>query len=519
MDTVLKKSSKRKGTSIFYQAILILWLIIGSIVVYLKYNERHMSVSDWNNSIGLVNDIVASLYDECDTTELEFEALYETLYRNNTYEDVYITVRALEDFSIITTNDMDDSRYSTDGVDLDSVFCSRVLLGELASYGMRTYLGQQRAFRVSKYPDLGISVSTEVVLPVDMRSANAKNNDVFIILLVLAGVIITLFCVLFMLRYNNSMERLYLMLSKIYKNEDPSDLLKNFHWNKNVDFLANTIVNIYADKIKIIEEHYAEKEKTFEQEQHDMHAKRILTNNLRHELKTPIGIISGYIETIIEHPDLPQQLQNKFLNSCLKNVRRINNLVTSLSLLSRLEDGADAILYEDMNLYDTVGEIADEFTPKLREANMQFNLQIPEDTNVLSSNSSLYALFNNLIKNAINYSGGTDMGLTLLDEDEHFYKFSFWDNGSGVEPEYLEHLFEHFFRVEKNSTHATDGTGLGLPIVKLVVENHGGSILVRNRDKGGLEYIFTLPKTTNNVPDVPVKQNDGDEEDEEMMHD
>ncbi|MDE6715993.1 MAG: HAMP domain-containing histidine kinase, partial [Muribaculaceae bacterium] len=330
----------------------------------------------------------------------------------------------------------------------------------------------------------------------------------------------TLYWVLYMLRYNNSMERLYLMLWKIYKNEDPSAMLQNFQWNKNVDFLANTIVKIYADKIKIIEEHYAEKEKTFEQEQHDMHAKRILTNNLRHELKTPIGIISGYIETIIEHPDLPQQLQNKFLNSCLKNVRRINNLVTSLSLLSRLEDGADAILYEDMNLYDTVGEIADEFTPKLREANMQFNLQIPVDTNVLSSNSSLYALFNNLIKNAINYSGGTDMGLTLLDEDDHFYKFSFWDNGTGVEPEYLEHLFEHFFRIEKNSTHATDGTGLGLPIVKLVIDNHGGKITVRNRDKGGLEYIFTLPKTNNNVPDEHPGHDDGEEDDdEELIHD
>ncbi|MCH5216485.1 MAG: HAMP domain-containing histidine kinase [Muribaculaceae bacterium] len=495
MDTGSKKNSKNKiPHSFFYQTIICFWLIIVSVVVYLKYNERQVELSDWNSSVSAINDVVAAIYSESDSVDTQFDNMCDLLCRTVNYEYVYFTIRDLYNGNVIVTNDR-ESEYFSDDYNEDSLFCRAVVAGEVQPYGMRKYYdGKQRVYRVSKYPDLGITVSTEIVLNSHFRSDASTRNNLYIIVLIIFGVIITLLLVLYMLRFNNSVKRLYMMLAKIYKNQDPSDLLQNFHWNKNVDYLANAIVKTYADKIKIIEAHYTEKEKSFEQEQHDMHAKRIMTNNLRHELKTPIGIISGYIETIIEHPDLPKELQNKFLNNCLRNVRRINNLVTSLSLLSRLEDGADAILYEDINLYKTLCEISEEFTPKLREAKMKFNLDIPEDTNVLSSNSSLYAIFNNLIKNAINYSGGTEMGLTLLSEDEQFYKFSFWDNGVGVDSEHIDRIFDQFFRVEKDVTHATDGTGLGLSIVKLVIDNHGGDIMVRNRDEGGLEFMFTLPK-------------------------
>lgn len=510
MDTVLKKSFRARSSFIFFFAIFCVWLVIGLVVGFLKYNEHRELATDINNSIGIVNDVVAVLAsDNSDKISGDFDEIYKTLYRCTSYEDIYITVRNM-DCKTLTSNDI-TNEHNAYGIDEDSIYCKRMLAGEVPAFGKRNLLGQERAFRVSQYPELGLMVSTEVVMPNDYSSKISTTTRLFIISVVILGAIITLFFVLYMLRFNNSIERLYLMLQRIYHNEDPSELLKNFHWNRNVDSLANVIVTIYADKIKIIEEHYAEKEKSFEEEQHDMHAKRILTNNMRHELKTPIGIISGYIETILEHPDLPQDLQKKFLNSCMKNVRRINNLVTSLSLLSRLEDGADTIIYEDTNLTETINEIVEEFIPKLKEVGMKFVFQIPDELHVLSSNTSLYAMFNNLIKNAMNYSHGTEMGLTLLGEDEHFYKFSFWDNGEGVEQEYLEHLFEHFFRVEKNATHATDGTGLGLPIVKLVIDNHGGQITVQNRANGGLEYIFTLPKVEDKSSHK--ENNDGSDDD------
>ena len=101
---------------------------------------------------------------------------------------------------------------------------------------------------------------------------------------------------------------------------------------------------------------------------------------------------------------------------------------------------------------------------------------------------------NGLIKNAANYSGGTEIGFRLVSESDRFYVFSFYDNGKGVGEEHLAHLFERFYRVDTGRSRQKGGTGLGLPIVKSTVLSLGGTISVHNRSTGGLEFIFTIPR-------------------------
>lgn len=127
---------------------------------------------------------------------------------------------------------------------------------------------------------------------------------------------------------------------------------------------------------------------------------------------------------------------------------------------------------------------------------MKFFYDIPLECNVTGNYSLLQGMICGLIKNSASYSGGTEIHLNMISENERFYVFSFSDNGNGVGEEHITHLFERFYRVDTGRSRKMGGTGLGLPIVKSTVVSFGGTISVRNRSQGGLEYIFSLQKWT-----------------------
>ena len=103
-------------------------------------------------------------------------------------------------------------------------------------------------------------------------------------------------------------------------------------------------------------------------------------------------------------------------------------------------------------------------------------------------------MISNLVKNSVAYSQGTQMGIEVLGRSQSYFTFSFYDNGVGVSEEHVPRLFDRFYRVDTGRSRKAGGTGLGLPIVKSSVNTMGGSISVRNRRGGGLEFIFTLPR-------------------------
>ena len=109
--------------------------------------------------------------------------------------------------------------------------------------------------------------------------------------------------------------------------------------------------------------------------------------------------------------------------------------------------------------------------------------------------SLIDAIFRNLINNAIAYSGGRDIYISAIEENSDFYKFDFYDNGSGVEAKHLDKIFERFYRIDTGRSRKSGGTGLGLSIVRNAVMFHGGEITARNHKYAGLEFLFTLKKT------------------------
>ena len=220
--------------------------------------------------------------------------------------------------------------------------------------------------------------------------------------------------------------------------------------------------------------------------------KRQLTQNVAHELKTPVASIQGYLETILENPHIDDKTRDVFLDRCYAQSKRLASLLNDMSTLNRMDDGADVMTYEDVDLAELIRTIEKECQFSLEQKNMTIRCEIPPEIIVHGNRSLLYSIFRNLTDNAIAYAGvGTHISLKAKWE-QPFWHFTFSDNGIGVAPEHLPRLFERFYRVDKGRSRKMGGTGLGLAIVKNAVRVHGGSITVKNNATGGLCFNFTL---------------------------
>lgn len=221
--------------------------------------------------------------------------------------------------------------------------------------------------------------------------------------------------------------------------------------------------------------------------------KKQLTQNIAHELKTPVSSIQGYLETIVNNPELPREKLDQFLLRSYAQSNRLTHLLSDISLLTRMEEAPNMTEKETVNLYQMVQGIFNEVTLQLEEKQIKtFNL-LPADLSIHGNASLLYSIFRNLTDNAIAYAG-TNISITIrcFRQGEKFYYFSFTDTGIGVTPEHLGRLFERFYRVDKGRSRKLGGTGLGLAIVKNAVLLHEGNIFAKNNPGGGLEFIFTL---------------------------
>ena len=231
------------------------------------------------------------------------------------------------------------------------------------------------------------------------------------------------------------------------------------------------------------------------QEEERARLKRQLTQNVAHELKTPVSSIQGYLETIISNPNISPENMRTFLERSYAQSNRLTLLLRDISVLTRMDEAPGMVEKETVNLSRIVENILNEVALGLEEKQMRVVNLMPHELILTGSSSLLYSIFRNLTDNAIAYAGvGVQVTINCFREDEKFYYFSFSDTGIGVPEEHLNRLFERFYRVDKGRSRKLGGTGLGLAIVKNAVLFHGGTIFAKNAPSGGLEFVFTLQK-------------------------
>lgn len=232
----------------------------------------------------------------------------------------------------------------------------------------------------------------------------------------------------------------------------------------------------------------------YEAEQEKNRIKRQLTNNINHELKTPVASIQVCLETLLSGISLSEEKRQELIGRCYTHNERLRHLLNDVSLITRIEDGSAIISKEPVVINDIIKEVAEELEVMPDEERLVLHTDFGEEVIVDGNPSLIGSIFRNLTENAIAYSEGKNIYISLLENNETVCRIRFEDDGKGVRREQLPHLFERFYRIDKGRSRQKGGTGLGLAIVKHAVQFHGGSITVTNRPGGGLRFDFTLKK-------------------------
>ena len=223
--------------------------------------------------------------------------------------------------------------------------------------------------------------------------------------------------------------------------------------------------------------------------------KQQMSNNITHELRTPVSSIRGYIETLLNCPGLTDERKMYFLSRAHVQVVRLTDLIRDVALITKVEEAPETMPLEEIDVHQMVEDIIEELRTEIVDAHITIGNHIPDNTRLKGNYSLVYSIFRNLFENSVHYAGtGIEIHAECYNQDENFCYFRCYDTGKGVDEEHLSRLFERFYRVSEGRTREGGGTGLGLSIVRNAVNFHQGNITVRNRKEGGLEFLFTLRK-------------------------
>lgn len=258
--------------------------------------------------------------------------------------------------------------------------------------------------------------------------------------------------------------------------------------------ISQHIINLYTQLQKTIVDRDLKHEQALQQEQEKIRIKKQLTNDINHELKTPVASMQICMETLLSGPKLTEEMHRKLMEQCYANCERLRNLLNDVSLITRLEEGKLLIPKEKVKINDLVEEIKSEMGLLSQDDKMQLHVEMDAPVEIMGNKSLITSIFHNLSENALAYSEGHNIYIRLVEQNEQKVTIAFEDDGIGVDEKHLSHLFERFYRVDKGRSRKLGGTGLGLSIVKHAVRFHGGDIHVDKSPEGGLRFTFTLLK-------------------------
>ncbi|MBP8781193.1 MAG: two-component sensor histidine kinase [Paludibacteraceae bacterium] len=282
-----------------------------------------------------------------------------------------------------------------------------------------------------------------------------------------------------------------------------TSFLNENQYNKiNANEIKDKIVEINKNDYTLLVRCIIFQDKTFEISINDITKqlqnnliKKQLTQNISHELKTPVSSIQGFMETLIENPDMEQEKKDFFIQRCHAQAVRLSYLLRDISLLNKLDEGSYTFEKEPIILNDIIEGVLKDVSLELEQKNIRLEVFLKQNMAIMGNYSLLYSIFRNFIDNSLHYAGN-DISIIIncYRTDKDFYYFSYADTGVGVSENHLTRIFDRFYRIDKGRSRKMGGTGLGLAIVKNAIAFHQGRISAKPHETGGLEFVFTLRK-------------------------
>lgn len=213
---------------------------------------------------------------------------------------------------------------------------------------------------------------------------------------------------------------------------------------------------------------------------------------LAHDLKTPLTSVIGYLTLLRDEPQISQELRCRYTEIALDKAERLEELINEFFDITRFNLTALTLETERLHLSRMLEQLASEFHPILAERELRWSLNIAPDIMLVGDADKLARAFDNLIRNAVNYSyAGTEISFYAQTEAD-MVKIMIKNSGKTIPPDKLSHIFEQFYRADAARSSATGGAGLGLAITKEIVELHGGTITAASANECTI-FIVTLP--------------------------
>jgi len=215
--------------------------------------------------------------------------------------------------------------------------------------------------------------------------------------------------------------------------------------------------------------------------------------NVSHELRTPIQMLQGYTEAILDGIVVEKDDVDEFLNIILDESKRLNRLVNELINVARIDAGETTLNKEVMDISSLLEKNIQNFKQSAIEHETTLQLDLKHTKEVVIDYDKIFQVITNLLDNAMRYtkSGDTIKISTYNDTNNLYIKIA--DTGVGIAKEHINHIFDRFYKVDQARTRGKHGTGLGLFIVKAIIEKHHGEIKVESEQGVGTTFTISIP--------------------------
>lgn len=463
------------GTRLYVSIMAIFLLFAIAFIVFQQVREKQYKIELLNEKLQNYNKQLADAMKYMGKTD---ETTLDSYVKTHSLPNLRVTIIDNEGHVTFDNLEKNYNRFTSHANRPEIIEAQKKGSGSSVERNSKT-LKQEFFYSATYFNDSKITIRS--ALPYNNDLAKSLQTDQHFIWFALTTIIIlTLVLWRFLSRLGANITKLKFFASRADHNEslETEDLIA--FPDDELGEIAERIIKIYK------------RLQSTRQEQDKL--KRQLTQNIAHELKTPVASIQGYLETILDNPHIDEETKKQFLKHSYAQSQRLTSLLQDISTLNRMDDAPEIKENVEVNISQMVEDISKETALQLEKHHMSFIINLPENVIVHGNKSLLYSVFRNLIDNAIAYAGnGTTITLDAVENNKD-WSFAFYDNGIGVANEHLSRIFERFYRVDKGRSRKLGGTGLGLAIVKNAVMIHGGTIRAKNLPTGGLRFDFNIKK-------------------------
>lgn len=463
------------GTRLYVSIMAIFLLFAIAFIVFQQVREKQYKIELLNEKLQNYNKQLADAMKYMGKTD---ETTLDSYVKTHSLPNLRVTIIDNEGHVTFDNLEKNYNRFTNHANRPEVIEAKKKGTGSSVERNSKT-LKQEFFYSATYFNDSKITIRS--ALPYNNDLAKSLQTDQHFIWFALTTIIIlTLVLWRFLSRLGANITKLKLFASRADHNEslETEDLIA--FPDDELGEIAERIIKIYK------------RLQSTRQEQDKL--KRQLTQNIAHELKTPVASIQGYLETILDNPHIDEETKKQFLKHSYAQSQRLTSLLQDISTLNRMDDAPEIKENVEVNISQMIEDISKETALQLEKHHMSFIINLPENITIHGNKSLLYSVFRNLTDNAIAYAGnGTTITLDAVENNKD-WSFAFYDNGIGVANEHLSRIFERFYRVDKGRSRKLGGTGLGLAIVKNAVIIHGGTIQAKNLPTGGLRFDFNIKK-------------------------